>query len=114
MHNNLGADPFGLFGSQRVNNAFGAQMNDDGFGSGFIPAIPAKACEAPVIAQVHMNAAGASAAAWDKDSIVASYKSLVLDVDSLKVAVNKKNASAAKAALKKLKADVDAISKLIK
>ena len=68
--------------------------------------------EGDMVAEL-IQASGGTGKVWNKDAIVAAYKSILLDVDSLKTAINAKNQVAARTALSKLKKDSEAFYKLV-
>ncbi len=66
-----------------------------------------------VVAEV-MQASGGTGKAWNREAIVSAYRSILVDVDSLKTAINSKNQVAARVALAKLRKDSEALDKLVK
>ncbi len=117
---NISADPFTTEGTSKLNNAFNYSAGIDGYDnvmSGSITGHKKKMKKDEVVTSrtvEHINAAGATTTMWDKDQIVAAYKSLLLSVESLKAAVNGRNPAASRAAANKIKRDADAIEKLVK
>ena len=101
----ISGDPFEQEGSQRLNangagNSFGADAFNNATGY--------------TMATMMQASGTAKVQAWNKDAIVAAYRAILVDVDSLKTAINGKNQQAARAALSKLKKDSEALDKLVK
>ncbi len=125
---NLGADPFGTFGSQHLSsNGQSGSMGADAFThadgwqpkSTQKPVVKAKEIPKPIVAEVaqaegdsFMAASGTKV--WNKELIVQRYKNILTNVDSLKADINAKNLPATRSAIAALIKELNALDKLVK